>query len=108
MYDVVKEQLESVRDINISETPNFHAMIILRDRLMELNTDSKFTKGVANGVAARARLEFTALDNLEQVEGLVILFADIVYKLMITMFDAGFSVDDVNAMVERDMKLEIT
>ncbi len=115
MYDFLLEQLESVQDIDVIETPNYYAMIVLRDRLMELNnlntsTDPypRFTKGVANGVAARTRLDLTKLENLEQVKRLVTLFADIVYKLMIAMFDAGFSVDDINAMVARDMKLEIT
>jgi len=117
MYELLKEQLEGFEDLVIKESPNYHAMITLRHRLIHLDEERRqeldaatpaFSDSVHAGVAARCRLDLTALEDLEQVEGLVIPFANIVFKLMIAMSKDGFSVSDINALCERDMKLELT
>jgi len=116
MYDYLKEQLEGVQDLAIRETPNYHAMITLRRVLIELDKDRRvafdtfgptFSESEYGSVAARCKLDLSALDDLDQVEELITLFATFVFKLMITLYEDGFSVEDIYAMAERDLKLEL-
>lgn len=116
MYDILKEQLEGFQDLVLKETPNYHAMITLRRVLIELDEDRRvafdnaspaFSESVHAGMAARCKFDLTTLGNLEQVEGLITPFAEIVFKLMIAMRQDDFSSEDIYAMAERELSLKI-
>ena len=111
MYEFLREQLDAAADLDIATTPNFRAMLLLRDRLIMLNNKSdgpQFSIRVAAGIAARTQINLSGLENNEQVAGLVVPFAEVVYNLVEAMLDEGFSVEDIYAMAERDLKLELT